>query len=247
MLYLNYAVNHCSLSMKFAFWHPLYFHTSALFFSLLFTFERLLRRSPSCFLHVLITELWQMFPRLIWDGRRQPSVLRTARSHLCVQWSAKPCSDIRHPSTRPRIQGMYQICQRAWHINACSHHWSPRDVIPLSVTFGYWLMCLPIWFHHRPEEITTLWDLNLCWFLAGHYCPATMLQNWIFQQEKWGVKSCIYLSPNVCLMNCILLVVMHYCFYIEQLQTFSVLLLDEVCLWIVYSLSFPFMFLTFCH
>lgn len=118
MLHLNYAVNHCSLSMKFAHWHPLYFHTSALFFSLLFTFERLLRRNPSCFLHVLITELWQMFPRLIWDGRRQPSVLRTARSHLCVQWSAKPCSDIRHPSTRPRIQGMYQICQSALHTNA---------------------------------------------------------------------------------------------------------------------------------
>lgn len=52
----------------------------------------------------------------------------------------------------------YKVCIRFAKVRYTptlhSHHWSPRDVITLSVTFGYWLMCVSTWFHH-PEETTT--------------------------------------------------------------------------------------------
>lgn len=178
--------------MEFAYWHPTIFPLQLSICSLLSTFERLLLRTPSCFL-VLITELWQMFPRLIWDGRRQPSVLRTARSHLCVQWSAKPCSDICHPSTRPRIQGMYQICQSALHPNASQPPliskrcyssvcdiWSLIDVRSNMIS--------PPWGNNKSQ----FWDLNLSWFQAGHYCPATMLQKRL-SWKNGCEKCCIYI------------------------------------------------------
>lgn len=224
--------------MKFAYWHSLYFHSSSLFFPTIHFWEIALR-TPSCFL-VLITELWQMFPRLIWDGRRQPSVLRTARSHLCVQWSAKPCSDICHPSTRPRIQGMYQICQSALHPNALQP--------PLISKRCYNSVC-DIWLLidvRSNNDFTTLrkqpqfWDLNLSWFQAGHYCVATMLQNKkkqlkksFFSSEK-DVRNAAftYLLITKRLFDepysfcCHTLLLLHW-----RQQSFLVLLLNEVFRW----------------
>lgn len=235
--------------MKFAYWHPTIFPLQlSIFFSLLSTFERLLLRTPSCFL-VLITELWQMFPRLIWDGRRQPSVLRTARSHLCVQWSAKPCSDICHPSTRPRLQGMYQICQSALHPNASQ---------PPLISKRFYSSVCDIWslidVRSNPEETTSILrsksQLISSWSLLSSYHVTKTLK---LEKRMWEMLHLhIYLSPNVCLTNLILFVVMHYCFYADDsnVSRFCFLMkssVDEVCLRIVFSLSFPFMSLTFCR
>ncbi len=190
-----------------------------------------------------------MFPRLIWDGRRQPSVLRTARSHLCVQWSAKPCSDIRHPSTRPRIQGMYQICQRAWHINASQPplitkrcHSFVSDIWLLINVSSNMISPSPWGNNHSLRSKSLLissWSLLSSYYVTKLDFPAGKMR---CEKLHLLITKCLFDELYSCC-----LVVMHYCFYIEQQQTFSVLLLDEVCLWIVYSLSFPFMFLTFCR
>lgn len=255
MLHLNYAVNHCSLSMKFAYWHPLYFHTSARFFP----YYSLLRDCYEELQAVFFMCLSQSYDKCFLGSSETADANRV----FCGQLGAiYVFSEALNPAQIFAIHQLgpgYKVCIRFAKVRYIptlhSHHWSPRDVIPLSVTFGYWLMCLPTWFHHRPEEITTFWDLNLCWFLADHYCPATMLQNWIFQQEKLGVKSCIYIFTYYQMfvwwtifffLSCVIAFTLNnskvsqFCFLMKSS-------IDEVCLWIVYSLSFPFMFLTFCR
>lgn len=246
MLHLNYAVNHCSLSMKFAHWHPLYFHTSALFFP----YYSLLRDCYEEIQAVFFMCLSQSYDKCFLGSSETADANRV----FCGQLGAiYVFSEALNPAQIFAIHQLgpgYKVCIRFAKVRYTptlrSHHWSPRDVIPLSVTFGYWLMCLPTWFHHRPEEMRSKCVLISSWsLLSSYYVTKLDFPAGKIRCEKLHLH--IYLLPNVCLMNRILLVVVHYCFYIEQQQTFSVLLLDEVCLWIVYSLSFPFMFLTFCR
>lgn len=150
----------------------------------------------------------------------------------------------------------YKVCIRFAKVRYIpmlhSHHWSPRDVIPLSVAFGHWLMCVQTWFHH-PEETTAVLgsksQLISSWSLLSSYHVTKTPK-----LEKTDVRNAAftYLPPNVCLTNLILFVVMHYCFYTDDsnVSRFCFLMkssVDEVCLRIVFSLSFPFMSLTFCR
>lgn len=91
----------------------------------------------------------------------------------------------------------YKVCIRFAKVRYTptlhSHHWSPRDVITLSVTFGYWLMCVPTWFHH-PEEATTglrsKSQLISSWSLL---CSYHVTKKMFFQQGKGCEKCCIYI------------------------------------------------------